>query len=256
MSTQQSILGVIPARLKSTRLPGKVLKLIGDKPVVVWVYEASKRSKALTDVVVAVDSEQVLDVCNQFSVPAIMTSPEHRCGSDRLNEVMGKRPADIYVNIQGDEPTLQPEHLDLLLSPFFDRPDETFVSTLMVEIDEVAAADPNNVKVVVDDSCRALYFSRYAIPYNRDRLSGVTYHKHIGLYAYRRSALENFHTWAPSELELAESLEQLRFLQNGVPIHVMKTDINTVGVDTEADLELARNVLSAVVWASPPVSEV
>jgi 3-deoxy-manno-octulosonate cytidylyltransferase (CMP-KDO synthetase) len=247
MTNQISILGVIPARLNSSRLPGKVIKLIGDKPVVVWVFEAAKRSKSLTDVVVAVDSQEVWDVCQRYNVPAIMTSAEHRCGSDRLNEVMGKMPADIYVNIQGDEPTLMPEHLDLLLSPFFHSADEAFVSTLMVEIDDEAASDPNNVKVIVDNKQRALYFSRFPIPYDRDGVGGIHRHKHIGLYAYRRDVLAEFHTWPPSALEIAESLEQLRFLQNGVPIHVLMTEFNTIGVDTAADLEKARAVLEGAV---------
>jgi 3-deoxy-manno-octulosonate cytidylyltransferase (CMP-KDO synthetase) len=245
MSNQPTILGVIPARLNSSRLPGKVIKLIGGKPVVVWVYEAAKQSKSITDVVVAVDSTEVWDVCQAYSVPAIMTSAEHRCGSDRLNEVMGKRQADIYVNIQGDEPTLRAAHLDLLLSPFFARPDESFVSTLMVEIDDESALDPNNVKVIVDAQLRALYFSRYPIPYDRDNTGGYQRHKHIGLYAYRRDILAAFHTWPPSELEIAESLEQLRFLENGVPIHVLKTEFNTIGVDTAEDLERARAILES-----------
>jgi 3-deoxy-manno-octulosonate cytidylyltransferase (CMP-KDO synthetase) len=184
-------------------------------------------------------------VCERYNVPAMMTSPEHRCGSDRLNEVMSKRQADIYVNIQGDEPTVLPEHLDLLLSPFFDRPDEAFVSTLMVEIDNEAAANPNNVKVVVDAQQRALYFSRYPLPYDRDGKGAVTRYKHIGLYAYRRNVLAAFHTWPASELEIAESLEQLRFLHNGVPIHVLKTEFNTIGVDTAEDLDRARALLEA-----------
>ena len=245
MSNDPKILGVIPARLKSSRLPGKVIKLIGNKPVVVWVYEAARRSKRLSDVIVAVDSLEVLAVCEQFCVPAIMTSPEHRCGSDRLNEVMSKCAADIYVNIQGDEPTLRTEHLDLMLSPFFARPDEAFVSTLMVEIDDEAAADPNNVKVIVDSLSRALYFSRFPLPYDRDGSGNIRRYKHIGLYAYRREVLAKFHTWPPSDLELAESLEQLRFLHNGVPIHVLKTEFNTIGVDTAEDLERARAILEA-----------
>ena len=245
MINQETILGVIPARLGSSRLPGKVIKLIGGKPVVVWVYEAARKSTRLTDVVVAVDSDEVEQICRTWDVPTIMTSASHRCGSDRLNEVMGKRPSDIYVNIQGDEPTLKPEHLDLLLSPFFNNPDETFVSTLMVEIDEEASMDPNNVKVIVDSKQRALYFSRYPIPYDRDGVGNILRFKHIGLYAYRKDVLAKFHSWPPSALELAESLEQLRFLHNGVPIHVLKTELNTIGVDTAEDLERARAVLEA-----------
>jgi 3-deoxy-manno-octulosonate cytidylyltransferase (CMP-KDO synthetase) len=237
-----NILGVIPARLNSTRLPGKVLKPIGGRPLVAWVYDAARKSRRLTDVVVATDAEEVFDACESLAIPVIMSSPEHRCGSDRLYEVMGKMPADIYVNIQGDEPTLRPAHLDLLLTPFFERPAEVFVTTLKVRLDDAAAQDPNNVKVITDLADRALYFSRYPVPYDRDGRSPVRF-KHIGLYAYRRETLEQFHSWPPSELELSENLEQLRFLEHGVPIHVLETEFNTIGVDTEADLERARAIL-------------
>jgi 3-deoxy-manno-octulosonate cytidylyltransferase (CMP-KDO synthetase) len=245
MPQPTSILGVIPARLHSTRLPGKVLKPIGGRPLIAWVYDAAKRARSLTDVVVAVDSEEVWMACQKHNIPAIMTSAEHRCGSDRLFEVMGKRDAEIYVNIQGDEPTLSADHLDLLLQPFLTRPETTFVTTLMVRIDDDAAADPNNVKVITDLQGRALYFSRHPLPYDRDGAGGIPRYKHIGLYAYRRETLRRFHSWPPSPLEIAESLEQLRFLQNDVPIVVLETEIDTIGVDTEADLVRARAILEA-----------
>jgi len=237
------ILGVIPARLGSTRLPRKVLREIAGRPLVAWVYEAARRAPSLSDVLVATDSEEVLNVCASLSIPAMMTSEAHTCGSDRLFEVMCKRAADVYVNIQGDEPLLRPEHLERLLSPFFERPDETFVTTLMVAIGEDQAQDPNNVKVVTDHADRALYFSRWPIPYDRDKTGQVRFFKHLGVYAYRGDTLARFQSLPPSPLELAEKLEQLRFLQNGIPIHVLATEFDTVGVDTEADLETVRAIL-------------
>jgi 3-deoxy-manno-octulosonate cytidylyltransferase (CMP-KDO synthetase) len=237
------VLGVIPARLGSTRLPRKVLRDIGGRPLVAWVYEAARQAKSLTDVVVATDSAEVMSACEALAIPAIMTSEKHPCGSDRIHEVMGKRPADIYVNIQGDEPLLKPEHLDLLLSPFFDRPASVYVSTLKVAIDKAEAHDPNNVKVITDIEDRALYFSRYPIPYDRDGSGNIQHYKHLGLYAYRGETLERFHGLPPSSLELAEKLEQLRFLQNGIPVHVLETEFDTIGVDTEADLLKVQAVL-------------
>lgn len=238
-----NILGVIPARLASTRLPRKMLRDIAGRPLIVWVYEAARRSPLLTQIVVAADSVEVFNACRAFDVPVMMTSPNHVCGSDRLFEVMQGRPADIYVNIQGDEPLLTPEHLAALLDPFTSRAGEVSVTTLKVAIDDEAARDPNNVKVVTDNSDRALYFSRYPIPYDRDR-RGVKHYKHIGIYAYRRESLERFHALPVSDLQVAESLEQLKFLQNGIPVHVFETAVDTVGVDTEADLERVRQVLA------------
>lgn len=239
------VLGVIPARLGSTRLPRKVLRDIGGRPLVAWVYDAARQARSLSDVVVATDSAEVMSACEALSIPAMMTSEKHPCGSDRIHEVMGKRAADIYVNIQGDEPLLKPEHLDRLLSPFFDRPGEVFVSTLKVAIGKDAASDPNNVKVIADTDDRALYFSRYPIPYDRDNTGNVQHYKHLGLYAYRGETLDKFYRLPPSSLELAEKLEQLRFLQNGIPVHVLETEFDTVGVDTEADLARVQEILAS-----------
>ncbi len=237
-------LGVIPARMNSSRLPGKVLKDVGGKPVVAWVYEASRKSARLDDVIVATDSDEVFAACEQRGIPVTMTSIDHRCGSDRIREVSLSMPADIYVNIQGDEPMLTSEHLDLLLSPFYDkRAGGVQVTTLKVRIDAEAAKDPGNVKVVCALDGRALYFSRSVIPYDRDKNGHAEYFKHIGLYAYRAAALEQFSELPPSELELAENLEQLRLLENGLSLYVTETAINTVGVDTEADLERVRAIL-------------
>ena len=170
-----------------------------------------------------------------------MLTGRHPSGTDRLREVMERVDADIYINIQGDEPTLRPEHLDAVVSPFLAG--DARVATLKVAIDESTARDHDNVKVVTDHLGRALYFSRYPIPFDRDG-AGVKRYKHIGIYAYTRSALGLFHSLPESSLESAEKLEQLRFLQNGVAIHVVETPYDTVGVDTEADLQRVNLLLS------------
>jgi len=162
--------------------------------------------------------------------------------TDRLHEVMERTDADVYVNIQGDEPLLRAEHLEALLGPFLTS--DAQVTTLKVAVNETAARDPNNVKVVTDDSGRALYFSRWPLPFDRDGGGAVQRYKHIGLYAYTRAALSLFHSLPESSLESAEKLEQLRFLQHGVPILVIETAHDTVGVDTEADLERVSLLLS------------
>jgi 3-deoxy-manno-octulosonate cytidylyltransferase (CMP-KDO synthetase) len=169
---------------------------------------------------------------------------QHNSGSDRLHEVMLRTDGDIYVNIQGDEPMLRPDHLELLLAPFLHGDAE--VTTLRVAIPPGEAKDPNCVKVVTDDRGRALYFSRHPIPYNREGSDGVQYYKHLGLYAYSRAALARFHSLPQSSLEKAEKLEQLRFLQNGVPIVVAETQHDTVGVDTEADLRRVSDLFSGL----------
>jgi len=230
----RKILGVIPARLDSKRLPGKVLRSIGGKAMVHWVYESARQSPLLTGLIVAADSEEVQQYCRSHNIPVTMTG-QHASGSDRLHEVMEKTDGDVYVNIQGDEPTLRPDHIDLLLKPILSGNAE--VTTLRVAIDEMAARNPNCVKVVTDERGHALYFSRSPIPFDRDGTGGIRYFKHIGLYAYTRAALALFHRLPQSSLELAEKLEQLRLLQNGVPILVAETPHDTLGVDTEADLQ-------------------
>ena len=237
-----SVLGVIPARLNSTRLPRKVLRSICGKPMVQHVYDRARRCKKLDDLVVATDSTEVLQVCRRIGIPVEMTSPHHPSGTDRIFEVLGRRQAEIVVNIQGDEPLLEPEHLEALLVPFETEP-ATLVSTLRVPITAGEANNPNAVKVVCDGCGNALYFSRWPIPYDRDGSGRVAYFKHLGFYAYRRRAVELFHTMSPSKLELAERLEQLRFLENGVPVRVADAPAATVGVDTEEDLHAVEAIL-------------
>ncbi|MGI4790137.1 MAG: 3-deoxy-manno-octulosonate cytidylyltransferase [Janthinobacterium lividum] len=234
MSTPK-IMGVIPARFNSSRLPGKALREIAGKPMIHWVYLNAKRSPLLTDLAVATDSPEIAQSCEAAGIPVFLTR-EHPSGTDRVHEVLTRTDADIYVNIQGDEPTLRPDHLELMLTPFL-KESTVQVTTLKVAVSAAEAADPNNVKVVTADNGNALYFSRYPVPYDRAELGQVQHYKHIGLYAYTRKALSLYHRLPQSSLELTESLDQLRFLQNGIPIYVAETQHDTVGVDTEADLQ-------------------
>ena len=229
------ILGVIPARLKSTRLPRKVLRPICGRPMLHHVFARASRCELLGDLVVATDSKEVYDYCTQHKIKVRMTSSHHASGTDRIHEVMQTLPADIYVNIQGDEPMIRLEHLQALLQPFREYA-SVQVTTLKTPTSAEEAHNPNCVKVVTDQDGQALYFSRSAIPYNRDEATSTRYFKHLGLYAYTRSALDRFHRLPPSRLEKAERLEQLRFLEHGIPIHVAETAYDTIGVDTEDDL--------------------
>ena len=232
---KRTILGVIPARLDSTRLPGKVLRPICGQPMLYHVFARASRCGLLDDLVVATDAKEVYDYCVSNQIKVLMTSTAHTSGTDRIHEVMQTLPADIYVNIQGDEPMIRPAHLEALLQPFL-KDASVQVSTLKTPIMADEAHNPNCVKVVTDMDGRALYFSRYAIPYNRDQAAGAAYFKHLGIYAYTRSALDRFYQLSPSRLEQTERLEQLRFLEHGIPIHVAETPHDTIGVDTEEDL--------------------
>jgi 3-deoxy-manno-octulosonate cytidylyltransferase (CMP-KDO synthetase) len=227
-------IAIIPARLASTRLPRKILREIAGKSMLAHVYEAVKKSPLLREVVIATDSEEVLQVANSHGWRAEMTSSHHRSGTDRIYEVAQRITADIYVNVQGDEPLARPEHLEALLRPLT-KP-AVMVSTIMTPCPPHDIDNPSAVKVVTDKQGRALYFSRSTIPFNRDQRTGVQYFKHLGFYAYRKAALDQFCKLPESVLEAAERLEQLRFLENGTDIYVEQTPFDTVGVDTEEDL--------------------
>jgi 3-deoxy-manno-octulosonate cytidylyltransferase (CMP-KDO synthetase) len=246
---------VIPARLSSTRLSSKVLRNLAGRPMVEWVFRAASRSGLMDPVVVATDSEEVAAVCRQRSIPVLLTSPQCASGSDRVREVALQIDADIYVNIQGDEPTLTPDFFPPLLA-LFDRP-EVQVATLAVPCPPGEIDDPNAVKVVTALDGRALYFSRATIPYHRDgnrvqpqprgAAGFAGYRKHLGIYAYRKAALERFAALPPSPLESSERLEQLRLLENGIALYVAQAPRDTIGVDTEADLARAEAALNATV---------
>jgi len=235
---------VIPARLGSTRLSRKVLRTIAGRPMVEWVWRAAAKSGLMDPVVVATDAEDVAAVCRERGIPAVMTSADCASGTDRVREAARQIEADIYVNIQGDEPTLTPDFFAPLLA-LFDRP-EVEVATLAVRCPAHEIDNPNAVKVVTALDDKALYFSRATIPFDRDGTGFAGYRKHLGIYAYRKAALERFAALPPSWIERVERLEQLRLLDNGIGIYVAAAPRDTIGVDTEADLERAEAMLKGV----------
>jgi 3-deoxy-manno-octulosonate cytidylyltransferase (CMP-KDO synthetase) len=234
-------IAIIPARLGSTRLPRKILREIAGRPMLTHVYEAARACAQLQDVIVATDSEEIAAVCRDNGWHYRMTSPEHRSGTDRVHEIVQTVEADVYVNVQGDEPLARREHLDVLLELM--ASEDVEVGTLKTPCSAEDVNNPNAVKVVSALDGRALYFSRATIPFDRDRAGAVGYFKHLGFYAYRKAALDAFCTWPESELEKNERLEQLRFLDHGIAIHVAETPFDTVGVDTEEDLRRVEGIL-------------
>ena len=233
-------IAVIPARLASTRLPRKMLREIAGQTLIARVYNAVRSSPLLDDVIVATDSDEIMELCQKHGWNARMTSVAHRSGTERVHEVANSIAADVYLNIQGDEPLTRAEHIAALLAVMKDP--SVQVGTLKTPAASEDVNNPNAVKVVTDASGRALYFSRATIPYDRDAAS-PRYFKHLGFYAYRKAALERFCALPESSLERSERLEQLRFLENGVAIHVAETPFDTVGVDTEQDLKRVEEIL-------------
>ena len=242
--------GIIPARYASSRFPGKPLAKLGDSPVIEHVVK--RVEKVLEEVYVATDDERIADVVTGFGGRPIMTSPNHPSGTDRVMEAYLKSgsKADVIINIQGDEPFIAEEQIRLLMSAFDDQ--NTQIATLARRFDPAAGFDalfdPNLVKLVKDDKDFALYFSRSIIPYVRGKvwtewLESAVFHTHVGIYAYRADVLERLTKLPQSSLEKAESLEQLRWLQNGYKIKVGITDTPTIGIDTPDDLEHAQKYL-------------
>lgn len=227
-------IAVIPARLASTRLPRKMLREIAGKPLIGVVYEAVRSAPLLARVVIATDSEEIMSVCRQNGWEAQMTSLAHRSGTERVHEISQREAADVYVNVQGDEPLVRSEQIATLLR-VMENPSAQ-VGTVMTPAAEIDVSNPNAVKVVTDLNGKALYFSRATIPFDRDG-TAPRYFKHLGLYAYRKAALDRFVTLPESSLEKSERLEQLRFLENGISIFVGETPYDSVGVDTEEDLQ-------------------
>ena len=233
-------IAVIPARLASTRLPRKMLREIAGKPLIGVVYEAVRSSPLLADVLIATDSEEIMELCRKHGWKAQMTSTRHRSGTERVHEISGREAAEVYLNVQGDEPLTRAEHIASLLQ-VMENP-AAQVGTLMTPAAEADIPNPNAVKIVIDINGRALYFSRATIPYDRDG-TRPAYFKHLGLYAYRKSALDRFVQLPEATLEKSERLEQLRFLENGIPIYVGETPHDSVGVDTEEDLQRVIEIL-------------
>ena len=230
------VLCVIPARYASTRLPGKPLSMIAGKPMIQHVYERACQAKLPNEVVVATDNELVEKAVLDFGGKAVMTSPDHPSGTDRLAEVALMYPdVDVIVNVQGDEPMIPPEVIDRLAEAFNGDVDLN-MATMKVVMDEEDYENPAAVKVVTDQQGYALYFSRSLMPYPRNKPEGFKVFKHVGIYAYRRNFLLKYAALAPTPLEKAESLEQLRALENGYKIKVLESDFQGIGVDTPEDL--------------------
>jgi 3-deoxy-manno-octulosonate cytidylyltransferase (CMP-KDO synthetase) len=234
------VLAVIPARLDSTRLPRKMLREVAGEPLVVRVYKAVRACTLLDEVLVATDSDEIAELCRERGCNVQMTSSSNRSGTERVHEVSNLVPADIYLNVQGDEPLTRPEHLLALIELMSDPKIE--VGTLKTTAKPADVKNPNVVKVVTDADGKALYFSRADIPHDRDG-TGAAYFKHLGFYGYRKSALDRFIALPESSLERAEKLEQLRFLENGIPIHLQQTSFDTIGIDTEEDLKRVEEII-------------
>ncbi len=237
------ILGVIPARLASTRLPRKMLRSLAGEPMLAWVFRAARACTSLHDVLIATDSDEILRLAQSLGFPAVWTPEECRSGTDRVHAVSQAIPADIYINLQGDEPLLRPEHLDALLAPMLADP-SVEVATLATLCPPEQFRSPHVVKVVRARSGKALYFSRAPIPWDRDETgAGTPPLKHLGLYAFRQAALQRFPSLPASGLEETEKLEQLRLVENGIDVWVAETPWDTRGVDTEEDLQAVDALL-------------
>ncbi len=245
-----SAIGIIPARYKSQRLPGKPLAEIHGRPLIYWVWNAAKQSALLSKILIATDDERILDTCRQFGADCIMTPDDIKSGSDRIIYALNNidESYDYIVNIQGDEPFITGELIDSLIK----KTDETGadIGTVVSPIkDRKEIFDESVVKVVLRSDDTALYFSRSPVPHLRDVpteewLETTDFWKHVGIYCYTRKALERFATLAQSALEIAEKLEQLRLLQNGADYICLKTELNLTGVDTPGDLETVRKIMN------------
>jgi 3-deoxy-manno-octulosonate cytidylyltransferase (CMP-KDO synthetase) len=238
------IVGVIPARLHSTRLPRKVLQDVCGKPLVWHVFQSAQKAKRLDGLVVAADHPEIIEALQPLEIPVLLTSDKHQSGTERVGEIAAKMPADAYINIQGDEPMIAPANIDLLAKKLESDSHVGIVTlkSLLARREEIM--DPNNVKVVTDRNGKALYFSRYPIPFDREgKMKGIRFFKHIGLYGYRSKVLQTIIRMKPSSLEKAEKLEQLRFMENGLDIFVLETRFGSIGVDTEEDLRKVRELM-------------
>lgn len=237
------VLAIIPARYASTRFPAKPLALLGDKPIVQRVYE--QVAKAVGRVVVATDDERIYNAVVAFGGKAVITSPDHKSGTDRCAEAYEKLgyEADIVINVQGDEPFIEPAQIETLIACFENKTIDiaTLVKPFSAEDDIESLENPNSPKVVLNSAGEAIYFSRSVVPYLRDIersewLKRHTFYKHIGIYAFRAEILGKLTRLAPTPLEMAEKLEQLRWLESGYKIGVGTTNIETIGIDTPEDL--------------------
>ena len=236
---------IIPARYGSSRLEGKPLLEVLGKPVIQWVYEKAQASKLADMIIVATDDKRIYDCVKSFGGEVEMTSTEHKCGSDRIMEVVSRHPEISYIcNLQGDEPLIKPENIDDVIRNVKDDESADISTLIRVLKDEVEINNPNLVKCVVDNNGFALYFSRSKIPFERNS-NVATFYGHLGIYGYKRKALESMTTLPQTPLEKTESLEQLRALENGMKIKTSVVDFVPVGIDTKEDLEKFKQIVEA-----------
>jgi len=250
MPADSKVIAVIPARWASSRFPGKPLALIKGKPMIQWVFEQASKAKSVSEVIVATDDIRILETVNKFGGNAVMTSSDHESGTDRIAEVVRDKKCEVVVNVQGDEPLISPENIDLIVRPLLEEISESTVTLRILIKSRDELMDRNITKVVVDKSDLALYFSRVPIPWDRDGVDTNVeplkpfWYKHIGLYAYRKNFLMEFGSLPKSGLEKIEKLEQLRILENGFRIKVVETALDSIGVDCEADLAMVEKRLA------------
>ena len=236
---------IIPARYGSSRLKGKPLIEVNGKPIIQWVFEKAVKASLADRVIIATDNDEILSTCLMFGAEAEMTSEAHNCGSDRIQEVMERHPEIEYVvNLQGDEPLIRPESIDEVIRNVKDDPNADISTLIRVLRDKKDIENPNLVKCVVDNNGYALYFSRSKIPFERNE-GDATFYGHLGTYGYKREALERMTKLSQTSLELSESLEQLRALQNGMKIKTSVVDFTPVGIDTVEDLEKFRKIVAS-----------
>src|SRR5256886_5571014 len=238
-------IGIIPARWRSTRFPGKPLHLIVNKPLLQHVWERCRRAKKLDAVIIATDDMRIARAAFDWGAEVAMTSPKHQSGTDRIAEVVRKaRQFDLIINIQGDEPLTEPSLLDRFVDELRSNRKIDIVTAAHPFKTAAETSSPHQVKVIVDVDGNALYFSRYAVPFPRNRAIPIKYLRHQGVYGFRRKALLDFVRWKPTQLERAESLEQLRALENGVKVHVLVMKHGSPGVDTPADAKALEQKLA------------
>ncbi|OGV53104.1 MAG: hypothetical protein A2017_04500 [Lentisphaerae bacterium GWF2_44_16] len=239
---KRKTIAVIPARFGSTRFPGKVLALLRGRPIIQWVYERTAASKADT-VLIATDNEKVADAARSFGAVAVMTSPEHPSGTDRIKEAVKGIEGDVVINVQGDEPLIPTETINQLIDKMLDTPSLEMATVAVPAARKIIENNPNIVKLVLDNNNFALYFSRSMIPFLRTGGSDMETYRHWGIYAYRRDVLDKFVKLPEGSLEKCEKLEQLRALENGIRIYVLFSDFQSIGIDTPEDLEAAESFL-------------
>lgn len=238
------IAGIIPARFASMRFPGKMLHHIAGKPLIQHVFERVKQAKHLAAILIATDDQRIVDAAKSFGAEAVLTSPSHPSGTDRLAEVLSKNPEFTHaLNIQGDEPLIEPALIDALCAIMISDPGVAMITAARRIDDTETVKNPNVVKVVTDVHGRALYFSRAPIPHARSGGVPASNFQHLGIYAYTRGTVERFVALPPGSLEQSECLEQLRALENGIPIHVHLTEYASIGVDTPEDAIAVEKLL-------------